>query len=379
MAWEENSRAGATAFRNGDYGAAERHFVDAVNEANGPGVDGRDLARALNDLAMFCHSLGRLAEAEPLYLRAIEIDTASGVAASLDFVVTLENVAELYRTQQRTSESASMYRRAAAMTESLCRAAEARAGDDHPDLIPHLAALASLAEAQDDLGEAETHHRRIVAIREATLEPADAELAGSLGRLAYVLTLRGSYAEAEKLYRRALRIEESALGVDHPDVAATLIGMATLYHQQGRDTKAEIFARRALRMLEAAFGDTHRETAPAIKTLASQFAAQKRYAEAEPLHKRLLAIGEATLGGDHPLLVTELIDLAGLYCERQRYERAEPLIRRAIKIAVRSSATSDLSAVRLMELYAWLLEKLGRTSDATEISARAAALRAKVA
>ena len=68
-----------------------------------------------------------------------------------------------------------------------------------------------------------------------------------------------------------------------------------------------------------------------------------------------------------------------MHCDRAQFEKAEPLVRRAMKIAVRNSTTSDLSAVHLMELYAWLLGKLGRVSDATEISARAAALRARVA
>jgi len=379
MGWEDISKAGATAFQNGDYGEAERHFASAVVAAKQSDPDGQQLAHAMNDLAMFYHALGRLREAEPLYSYAISIDERSGMAPSADFVVTLENIAELYRTQQRMSEAAAMYRRAAAMSEALYRAAHAASGHNHPDLIPHLLALASLSEAQDELEDAEIYYRRILSIRELVLPPGDVRIADSMSRLAYILTLRGTFEEAEDLYERALKIEEAALGPGHPDVASTQVGLATLYHQQGRDTKAEAFGRQALAILEAAFGPNHRETAAAIKTLASQFAAQKRYAEAEPLHKRLLEIGEATLGADHPHLVTELIDLAGLYCDRQHYERAEPLVRRAMKIAVRNSAKSDLSTVRLMELYAWLLDKLGRTSDATEVSARAAALRMKVA
>ncbi len=379
MGWKEISRAGARAFQNGEYVEAERHFAVAVIEAKKLGPGDRRLAHAMNDLAMFYHALGRLGEAEPLYRRAISIDESSGLDPDPDFVVTLENVGELYRTQQRKTEAAAMYQRAADISETLYLTALAAHGDNSPALIPHLAALASLDEAQEDLEGAERRYRKILSIRELTMESGHVDIAGSAGRLAFVLTLRGKFDEAESLYKRALAVEEAALGPGHPDVAATLVGLATLYHQQGRDTKAEMFGRRALQMLEEAFGHNHRETAAAIKTLASQFAAQKRYAEAEPLHKRLLEIGEAMLGDEHPHLVTELIDLAGLYCDRENYEKAEPLVRRAMKIALRNSTTADLSAVHLMELYAWLLGKLGRTSDATEISARAAALRANVA
>ena len=133
MGWEEISKAGATAFQNGDYGEAERHFANAVSEANRLGQDDRRLAHAMNDLAMFYHALGRLAEAEPLYRRAISIDERSGVAGTSDCVVTLENIAELYRTQHRVTEAAAMYRRAAEMSRSLYRAAKEAAGDNHPD------------------------------------------------------------------------------------------------------------------------------------------------------------------------------------------------------------------------------------------------------
>lgn len=379
MGWEQSSKAGAQAFQDGDYSAAERHLARALAEGKQPGVANRLLAHTMNDLAVLYHALGRLAEAESLYRRAIDIDDTSGVPASPEFVTTLENVAELYRTQERKAEAANMYRRAATMADSLYRKARAASGDDHPGLVPHLSMLASLAEAQGDLAAAEECYRRILAIHELTMAPGQIEFAGPLGMLAYVLTLRGSFEEAETLYRRALRIEEDALGPGHPDVAATLLGLATLYHQRGDDTKAEMFASRALEMLEAAFGPNHRETAAAIKSLASLLAVQKRYAEADPLHRRLIEIDEATLGADHPLLVTELIDLAALHCDRKQYDNAEPLVRRAMKIAMRNTATSGLSALHLMELYARLLDKLGRTSDAAEISARAAALRAKVA
>lgn len=52
MGWEESSRAGAHSLQRGDYGTAERHFVDAVSEAKKPGTEERRVAIALNNLAM---------------------------------------------------------------------------------------------------------------------------------------------------------------------------------------------------------------------------------------------------------------------------------------------------------------------------------------
>lgn len=102
-------------------------------------------------------------------------------------------------------------------------------------------------------------------------------------------------------------------------------------------------------------------------------------------------MAEATAGVDHPVPVPHLAALASLAEARDDLDDADARYRRIpaireltldpndVELAVRNSATSDLSAVHLMELYAWLLDKLGRSPDATEISARPAVLRAKVA
>lgn len=379
MEWVKSSKFGVEAFQRGRYDQAERHLTDALTAAKKLGPDGSVLARAYNDLASVLHALGRLREAEPLYRKALSIDERDGDSDPVNAAVTLENLAELYNTQYRNSEAAAMYRRAQALNDARYEKMAKSLGSSHPDLVPQLRTLAALAEAQNKLDDAEEFYRQMLAIQESQADAPETELAGILGQLGYICTLQSKFSEAESLYTRAHDIEKRVLDPDHPDAAETLIGLATLYHRQGRDTKAEMFGRRALASLETAYGPNHHETTGALKNLALQFAALKRYADAEPLLKRMLDIGEKILGPDHPHLVTDLIDIAGLYCDQKQYEKAEPLLRRAMKIAVKTSTTTDLSVVNLMELYAWLLDKLGRTAAATEFSSRAAALRAKVA
>ena len=55
-------------------------------------------------------------------------------------------------------------------------------------------------------------------MRERTLGPEHAEVAGSLNNLAVLLKGMGRYEEAQALYAKSIRIKEKALGPAHPQV-----------------------------------------------------------------------------------------------------------------------------------------------------------------
>ena len=59
-------------------------------------------------------------------------------------------------------------------------------------------------------------------MRERTLGPEHAEVAGSLNNLAVLLKGMGRYEEAQALYARSIRIKEKALGTAHPQVGCWL-------------------------------------------------------------------------------------------------------------------------------------------------------------
>ncbi len=71
--WRAHMDAGAAANQRGDYGAAERSFTAAINEAEMLGENDSRLAATLNNLALLYEKQGRHAEAEPLYRRSLAI------------------------------------------------------------------------------------------------------------------------------------------------------------------------------------------------------------------------------------------------------------------------------------------------------------------
>ncbi len=67
------------------------------------------------------------------------------------------------------------------------------------------------------------------------------------------------------------------------------------------------------------------------------------------------------------------------YRDQRKYAEAEPLFRRALLIAEKTLGPEHPNVAQVLENYADLLRKMGRAEEATEMEARAQAIRAKIA
>ena len=107
-------------------------------------------------------------------------------------------------------------------------------GDDHLLLATSLNNLAELYRTQGKYEEAEPLYKRSLTIREKSLGPEASGVAGSLNNLALLYHTQGKYEQAEPLFQRSLTIWEKALGPTHPNVATSLNNLAALYRNPGQ-------------------------------------------------------------------------------------------------------------------------------------------------
>ena len=210
-------------------------------------TDSANLATSLNRLAALYDSQGRYGEAEPLYIRALQI-----------------------REQQW--------------------------GADHPHTAQSLNNVAGLYYSQGRYGEAEPLYRRALQIREQQLGADHPSTATSLNNLAELYRSQGRYGEAEPLVSRALQIREQQLGADHPDTAQSLNNLAGLYESQGRASEAEPLYTSALGILGKSLGDNHPRTQTVRRNL--------RY-----LVQHAVAAGQAGQLSEHPTTQAMLQEL----------------------------------------------------------------------
>ena len=77
----------------------------------------RDFAGALNNLAQLYGDVGRDADAEPLYERALAIMEKAAGLDSVEMAPELNNLAALYERQLRYAEAEPLFKRALALRE----------------------------------------------------------------------------------------------------------------------------------------------------------------------------------------------------------------------------------------------------------------------
>jgi len=80
--WQTYTNEGKKAYQRGDYWTAEWLLRSALQEAEKSAAQDLRMAESLNNLALLYVDLGKFAEAEPLFKRAITIDEKTLGAAS---------------------------------------------------------------------------------------------------------------------------------------------------------------------------------------------------------------------------------------------------------------------------------------------------------
>jgi tetratricopeptide (TPR) repeat protein len=364
--YSDRVRAGKSADRERELALAQDYFNRAI-ELQTKFQQPEDLATSLNELATLYESIGRYAQAEPLYVRSLAIREEQLGANHPDTATSLNNLANLYRATGRYAEAEPLYVRSLAINEH-------ELGANHPSTAASLNNLAGLYKLTGRYAEAEPLYVRSLAIKEQELGANHPDTATSLNDLALLYRATGRYAEAEPLYVRSLAIREQELGANHPDTAISLNNLALLYESAGRYAEAESLFVRSLAIKEQELGDNHPSTATSLNNLALLYKLTGRYAEAEPLYVRSLAIMEQELGANHPSTATSLNNLAILYKSTGRYAEAEPLYVRSLAIRVQELGANHPDTAASLNNLAYLYESTGRYAEAEPLYLRALAI-----
>jgi CHAT domain-containing protein/Tfp pilus assembly protein PilF len=336
---------------------AQRQVAD-LEKSSGP--VNRDLAGALNNLALLYGNQGQDGEAEPLYKRALAILEKTDGLDRVGIAPELNNLAALYERQGRYVEAEPLFKRALAIREKAF-------GPAHPDVGQSLNNLATLYERQGRHADSEPLFSRALAIYQKAAGPDHPAVATLLNNLGQVYKVEGRAADAEPLIKRSLAIREKTLGPDHPDVARSLNNLAELDERVGRAAEAETPYRRALAIRQRALGPDHPDVATSQNNLASFYQGQKRTNDALPLVQQTIASGRAQLRVALPVLfdaqAKQLVSI----------EQASDDALNAIQRGTQSSAASAVNklAVRLAAGTDRLAELVRRDQD---IAAEAEAL-----
>ncbi len=117
--------------------------------------------------------------------------------------------------------------------------------EENTRLVDVLENLGEVLRAQGKTAPAEAAYTRTIAIVQKSFGPDDLRLAMPLQQLAEMKAEAGNDADAEKLYQQLVRIDEKKVSPTDPSLAPVLVGYADLLQKMNRPEEAKIMAQRA--------------------------------------------------------------------------------------------------------------------------------------
>ena len=157
--------------------------------------------------------------------------------------------------------------------------------------------------------QAEALSKEVLRLREKIHGEDAPETIAAINALAQVYLETKHAAEAEPLLRRSLRMTETTYGEESPQFAVRLQHLGMALADMGNMKEAEDLVQRALVIDEATSGKDAHEAGATIGSLGSLYYRTNHLAKAEPLLRKALAIGEEAYGNDNPRLIVSLNNL----------------------------------------------------------------------
>lgn len=297
----------------------------AIREAS-PRVSDAELGVALNFLGEQYYLSGRLAEAEPIYERAIAVRRLTHSRGHRLIGEMANRLAVIKSSRGAYRESDVLFREALASLEETY-------GPEHPEVSRALNDLAESLFAQNKFEPARRLLERALHIQERSLRANDARLSRTRSNLAAVYVARGRYAEAVRLYEKDIELRQSKSLPDRAALATSLNNLAEALRSLGRYQDAEQRLLESLAIREQLVGTEHPQVAQILNNLGYLYLHQHRFAEAINLLERALRIRENCLSATHPQVATTLGTLAEVEFSAGQYEAARAHFSRAIEIS----------------------------------------------
>ncbi|HWX32486.1 MAG TPA: serine/threonine-protein kinase [Steroidobacteraceae bacterium] len=283
-----NAHSGA-----GDLNGAEAPLQQALHLSQDAfGASSQESGRSLWALGVLRFRQGRFADAKELYNRGLDIlETTS--APATDVSALLDDLAQVYRSQQQWALAKQTYERALEVDRRIL-------GDDHPRVAMRLNNLAVVAQNIGDLKVAERLYRDAIRRDERAYGAQHPETGLARGNYGLLLWREGRLTEAEPLLRSALDVVLKLYGPENYNVAYARVSLAMLLHDQGNLPASETEFRQAIDVYDKSLPANHQYRASALMHFARLLVDRGKPAEALAMSDESLNIWDATSAPGSP-------------------------------------------------------------------------------
>jgi tetratricopeptide (TPR) repeat protein len=320
-------------------------------------------AEVLATLGRVFLTSGRLDEAEAHHRRALELRRAAFGERSPEVAESLHSLGWVRVQRHRLADAEPLIRQSLELRTALLPAG-------HPDLADTLRSLAICREGQGALEEARELYDRSLALYRAIGGGKNSGVADVLLSRAILLHKCGELAEAEAAAREALERRLSFYDAESPAHGNPHLILGRILGDRGAPEEAGRHLRKAVALFRKG-GDRSYE-ADALTLLGELEAGRGNLGEAE---ERLLQAVEMGRGIDDPQAAAlRRISLASVQAQlgdleggAKAFQEVVPGLRKRQGLPARQMAS-------ILEQYARIQERRGRTEEAEQLRAEAALL-----
>lgn len=318
-----------------DFPTAERYFRESLEMRRRLLGDHALVAESLDALGRMMVNANRLAEGEPLLTQALEIRRRLLGPDAREVAVTIGLLGDVHLQSGYFEKAADEY---AEQIRIYTRAFGERGGDPLAHALSDLAA--ALAEA-GRIKEAETHHRRAVAMEARVSVNGTAEL--TQHNFATFLRNLGRYDEAEALARTVYQgWGHPFAGDTHPGVAYASQSLAAILIELGRIDEAEPLLRKGDQVWRELLGDGSAKRAVGLGWLAQMCEVRGQLKEAVSFLQQAAELMQVSPGDSHPQTALVRMQLGRLTCELGDTDVGMPMLRDGYGVIRDSERTGAL-------------------------------------
>ncbi len=359
----------------GEYDFAEPNLLRSLELSEQTlGPEHEDVAACLESQAQLLHEMGKLADAERLFRRAVVMNQ---VRLGNDHLRTAKSkalLAGLLKAEEKLDEATALYDDALAI--------ERRQPGHEVEVARILNDLAQVLSTEGKVEEAERQFLEAISIQHRVLGTSHPDLANTLHNFAILLTSKGEREEAETVFRQVVAMWRELLGNQHPFLAASLVNLGVILKDQGKLDEAEPIYREAIEIQRSALGDNHPDLGATLYNFAKLLQAENNSQAAEPILRQALAIHRKSLPDGHPTIAAILCGLGSVLTDLDQPREAEPLLKEAVSIYEQAAAQGDwrqnqaksllgaavLKQHRFAEAEGLLLESYNKLKDDPAVS-----------
>ncbi len=304
----------------GVYDLAEQLSLEFIKKIHPNDPSYRD---GLKVIAALYLEVNKFEKAKKISVQALKTSSDQSDTTSLDYIMHIKELGEIYHASGDLAEAERLFLRALQLTNLV--------GKQFPhDKLPVI--FYNLGSVYYDLGQFDKSEVYIEKTKELIDPNTDPEnYATQLNILALLKVKKNKFEVARQYYEEALRLNEKTYGNTSMAFTRSLNNLASCEQELQNYSRAEQLFLRSNRVIKEKLGPSHQEYAISINNLAGIYVDLKKIDTAISLYKESLAITKRLYGINHPSYGTTALNLGGLYWEENNFHVAHYYFQKAIQ------------------------------------------------